>query len=549
MIIIYTLLTVIPLTIVSTTFYYRSKNVLESKLLESRTQALVETTDKIDAILKTFSDRAADLSENPVLAALLRNKADPAAHPMDGAERRSLETTLKDILNFVKNADETNRRYIDAIYVYNKTETLYATDGAPPPQYFLALTYMPLVKNGKPEWAFFTDRDRLVCVTELADRNAAAPLGYLAVMLKPEAVRELYATYPPGSFFITNGSGIILSADRAERHGTLLDVRDSAELVVNRRHSSYADFVYTNVIRRSELYREINDLGAFAAATTIVSWLALLLITIVLLNRITKPLQKLTLLMRKAGKERFEPITGIQSNDEVGILSRSFNQLIAEIEDLLQKVYKAEVYKKEAEIKAIKMHMNPHFLYNTLESIGILVQSKQNIHVVPEMIHMLSRILRFSITPGNDFIPLRIELQFAEWYIRLHQFRLGDRLSYKIDVPDELLPVKVPKLILQTLVENAIIHGVSRTDKPGLIQIAAREEDYDLVLEVSDNGPGMQAGSGGTEGGSSGTGTGLAQLEARLKLLFGEKYGLTIVDPGGPGAAVRLTLPLMMNEE
>lgn len=549
MIIIYTLLTVIPLAIVSTTFYIRSKNVLETKLLESRNQAMVETTDKIDAILKSFSDLVGNLADNPVLLTLMRNDYQPAAYPLERSERQTFETTLTAILNFEKNADETTNRYIDAIYVYNKESLLYNSDDAPPPQHFLAMTYLPLSKDGKPEWAFFTDRNRFICIYEVMDRTFGTTLGYIAIMLNPEAVSALYSTYPTGTFFITNDRGMILSTDQEERLGTLFDTRSSPDLVVNKRHSNYSGFVYANVIKRSELYQEINRLGTFATVTTIVSWILMLLLTFILLNRITRPLQKLTLLMRKAGKERFEPIRNIKSNDEVGVLSHSFNQLIAEIEDLLKKVYKAEIYKKEAEINAIKMHMNPHFLYNTLEAIGILVKSRQHIDAVPEMIHMLSRILRFSITPGNDYIPLQIELQFAEWYIRLHQFRLGERLSYRIDVPDELMRVKVPKLILQTLVENAIIHGVGGTDKRGMIRISAREADYDLALEVSDNGPGMLAKSNVPNEEKTGTGTGLIQLETRIRLLFGERYGLSVAKSGREGTTIRLTLPLTFNEE
>jgi two-component system sensor histidine kinase YesM len=561
MVILYSLLTVIPLALVSTTFYLRSKSIFETRLLESRSHTLVETSDKIDFILKAVAENLEGYADDRVMISVLKNDRVPSTGEINLAERKSLESNLIAFLNFVLTNTDLGINYIDAIYLYNEAGKIYKTENATDPEFHLALTVLPFSQRDKPEWAFFVDHSRLVCSIQIIDYTTNTKLGYLSVMLKPEAIKELYASYPEGSFFITNNRNVILSAGNPESVGELFQARTSKQIVVNKRVSLYSGFVYFNVVSRSELYHEIIQLGRFAAWTTIASLGVVLLLTFVLLKRVTGPLRKLTMLMRKAEKEVFVPIKGIRSYDEIGILSESFNSLIAEVRDLIDKVYKAELYKKDAEIKAIKMYMSPHFLYNTLEIVGIIAKSPEGIKVVPEMVQTLSRILRFSITPGNDFISLKTEVQFVQWYMQLHQYRLGERLTFTVQVPEELLSVKVPKLILQPLVENAVIHGISQIMTTGHIEVLAYELDYDLILEVRDNGGGVTRQE---EPGSivetkdftqteainekKGLGTGLNQLETRIKLLYGARYGLEIIDTAGEGAVIRILLPMTFTE-
>lgn len=544
MVILYSLLTVIPLAIVSTTFYLRSKSVLETRLLESRNQTLVETADKIDVILKAVADKLEGYADDRIMRSILKNDRNPSLEPMDPVERHIQESNLDAFLNYVLANTDVGIQYMDAIYLYGEAGNIYKSEHAEDPEFFLALTVLPFSQRDKPEWAFFIDHSRLVCSIQIIDYATNTKLGYLSVMLKPEAIHDLYASYPENSFFITNDRNVILSAGNPSFIGELFQASNTNDIIVNKRISLYSGFVYVNLMSRSDLYAEIIQLGRFAVWMTLASLGVVLLLTYFLLKRITRPLRKLTLLMRKAEKEVFVPIAGIKSYDEIGVLSKSFNSLIAEISDLIDKVYKAELYKKDAEIKAIKMYMSPHFLYNTLEMVAIMARSPEGIKAVPEMVHMLSRILRFSITPGNDFISLRTEVQFAKWYMQLHQYRLGESLAYTIEVPEELLAVKVPKLILQPLVENAVIHGISPVEGPGYIVVRAYEREYNLILEVQDNGGGVNENAEKRSLMAQGLGTGLSQLETRIKLLYGARYGLEMISTAGTGAIVRIMLPM-----
>ena len=550
MIIIYSLLTVIPLVLVSTTFYLRSKNAIETKLIESRNQALVETSDKIDGVLNVYVQKINDIGESSNIQTLLRNDMNPTKYPLQKVDINFAESTLYAIINNEKNSNKTAGNDIESIYIMNAAGKIYATEGAAEMQFPLAIRLMPFQFIDLPEWAFFIDHQRMLCVKRIMDSVTRELLGYAVITLKTDQVAKLYISYPPNTFFITNRSGIIVSSDHSEQIGNFLDTNKKEDILANKRVSIHRNLVYQNLVSQSTLYKEINDLGYFAGVITLITFVVVLLLTITILRRITHPLRQLTILMRKAEREIFEPITSIKTYDEIAQLGISYNSLISEIKDLIGQVYKAELFKKEAEIKAIKMQMNPHFLYNTLETIGILAKSKDNIVVVPDMVKKLSRILRFSITSGNDYIPLKTEVQLAKWYIQIHQYRYGEeRLSCHIAIADELLSVKVPKLIIQPIIENAILHGIDQTQRSGVILIRAFELDYHLVLEVEDNGPGFWTKEQDPKRKSQGLGTGLDQVEARIQLLYGNQYGISIAKSDEEGSIIRLTLPMMMNEE
>ena len=190
-----------------------------------------------------------------------------------------------------------------------------------------------------------------------------------------------------------------------------------------------------------------------------------------------------------------------------------------------------------AELKSLKMQMEPHFLYNTLHTISEMV------HVDPgaaeRMIVRLGSLLRYTTETGSQEVPLEREIDFLRAYLEIEQARFHDRLTVSIDVPDALLACTVPSLILQPLVENAIRHGTSRLAGAGTVRVAAAAEGDALVLRVADNGPGMRVPNPGC-----GTGVGLPNIRSRLRHLYGDAGVLELnpVEGGGLEAVVRMPL-------
>lgn len=192
----------------------------------------------------------------------------------------------------------------------------------------------------------------------------------------------------------------------------------------------------------------------------------------------------------------------------------------------------------QAQLTALKMQLHPHFLFNTLHSISALVHTDPD--AAERMIARLSDLLRLTLeNAGTQEVPLKQELAFLEQYLEIEQIRFQDRLSVEMHIDPATLDARVPNLILQPLVENAIRHGVATQPEAGLVLISARRDNGQLRLQVRDNGPGLaHSGDGSLEG------VGLTNTRARLEQLYGSDHRFDLVNAEGGGLAVQLAMPL-----
>nr|WP_237392067.1 sensor histidine kinase [Paenibacillus dendrobii] len=542
MLIIYSLLTVIPLALVTGLFYYRSMQIIETKIRESSKQNIVETSDKLDEMLNSIYQKAKNISVQREVEALLRNSNDSTLYPLSEMDQRVYQAEVNVFLDREKEA----YGLIDSIYIFNNDGGMYANTGAPGLESENALAGIAHMTPGHMIWAPFTDQGRMISAMEIYDQRSGMKYGVLAITLSSAGMSEALASYKQGAFFITNLSGLILASTDETQINSIYKPLGAGQSIINKRTSMYSSYNYISHMPRNAFGKEIRELAYYAVLITLLTWLGVLILTFAILRHITNPLLRLNRLMRKAERQIFETISDIKTTDEIAQICRSYNSLITQIKNLIEKVYKVELVKKEAELSAIKAHINPHFLYNTLETISIMAKESGSVEV-PRMVQLLSKILRFSITPGMDHVPLETEISFAVYYLQLHQQRYRDKIRWKTEIEEELLMIQVPKLLLQPIIENAVIHGIQQVDRPGWITIRAFERDYDLVLEVEDNGPGYRNDDTYR---SEGLGTGLATVNQRIRLLYGEPYGLLIQKTdAGSGTIVRVTIPMRFMEE
>jgi two-component system, LytTR family, sensor kinase len=197
----------------------------------------------------------------------------------------------------------------------------------------------------------------------------------------------------------------------------------------------------------------------------------------------------------------------------------------------------------QAQLQALKMQLHPHFLFNTLHAITSLM--RRDVEAAERMITRLSDLLRLTLeNVGAQETPLRQELEFLERYLEIEQIRFRDRLEVKIEVDPETLDARLPNLILQPLVENAVRHGIGPHAAPGLIEIFARREDNKLELQIRDNGTGLPD----DKSAQIKEGVGLANTRARLEQLYGADYRFDLYNSDKGGLVVRLTIPFRATE-
>lgn len=265
---------------------------------------------------------------------------------------------------------------------------------------------------------------------------------------------------------------------------------------------------------------------------------------------IARPIVRLQELMEQAETGNLDVRFPDPPSDEIGRLGQSFNTMIGEIAKLLDQVYAEQQKKREAEFRILQAQIKPHFLYNTLDTIHWMAQEKGASEIVG-IVDALTRLFRISLSKGRDVIRLEEELEHVSSYLVIQKIRYADKFDYVLDVDPEVLGMAVVKLTLQPLVENALYHGIKEKAGPGRLIVSARTNQNILELTVEDDGAGMPAEELASlernlaQGGErSERGFGVFSVHHRIRLIFGEDWGLVYHSTLGKGTRVTVRYPL-----
>ena len=278
---------------------------------------------------------------------------------------------------------------------------------------------------------------------------------------------------------------------------------------------------------------------------------AMLMLSVLLSQMLSKPIQNLVSAMRSFERDAdnfsYEPVMGVR---EVQNLSVSFEHMVHRIQKLMATVRSEEINLRKTELKALQAQINPHFLYNTLDSISWMCEQGKNAEAVL-MVNALARLFRISISRGHELIPIRSEVQHAQSYLQIQSVRYKDQFSYEFDVEEGCLEYLCNKITLQPIIENAIYHGVNGLVDEGRIVIRVFSREDDIFFTVEDNGVGMEPEQieeifRRKPDGKSGIG--IKNVNDRLKIWFGEKYGVTITSVPDEGTRVTVRMPKVREE-
>ncbi len=269
---------------------------------------------------------------------------------------------------------------------------------------------------------------------------------------------------------------------------------------------------------------------------------------------ISRPIRTLSQVTEQVARGDLTVRSDIQAGEEVTALSDSMNTMIDKINELLDQVKEEQIHLRKAEFQLLQSQINPHFLYNTLDAIIWLAEGGHQKQVV-HMVGSLSEFFRTSLNQGKDIITVREEMQHARSYLEIQQMRYQDILRYEIVVAEELMDCLIPKITIQPLVENALYHGIKNKRGLGTIQISGIREGNLAILQVNDDGIGMEeerlerVREGIRNHAPTDSGIyGLYNVNERIRLNFGEEYGITIDSTYGKGTSIRICLPWSEND-
>lgn len=243
--------------------------------------------------------------------------------------------------------------------------------------------------------------------------------------------------------------------------------------------------------------------------------------SLILSRNISRPVNKLSELMKRVEEGELGVNFDMNTEDEIGKLGHSFNNMVREINRLIEEVYVKQYLLKEAEFKALKAQVNPHFLYNALESIKWMAKLENKEGAIL-MVTALGKFLRYSISSKGDIVTVKEDIEQINNYLTIQKIRYGDKISVSIEIEEDIYNKNILKLLLQPLVENAIIHGLEQKRDCGSLWIKGYKLKDNLCFEIIDDGVGI--GNSATKG----EGIGLENVDSRIKLHYGEGYGVSI---------------------
>lgn len=271
-------------------------------------------------------------------------------------------------------------------------------------------------------------------------------------------------------------------------------------------------------------------------------------------KRLTKPIQTLRSAMRSVRHGDLTVAVEAEGKDELGQLSRSFNAMVSRLHELMEKSLQDESRRRKAELIALQSQINPHFLYNTLDTVVWMARQRDTEGIVG-LVMALTHFFRISLSKGRDFIPLSDELAHVTSYLTIQKVRYQSTLQYQVEVEADCMSVLAPKLILQPIVENAIYHGLKLKEQGGVIYIRGRMDGENLMMEVEDTGLGMlperlrEVQREMATQSEEGNGYGLRNIHQRLMLCYGPEYGLRIESEYLLGTVVSFRIPVNLRRK
>lgn len=277
---------------------------------------------------------------------------------------------------------------------------------------------------------------------------------------------------------------------------------------------------------------------------TLFGTILLLNFSVIVIDSIDRPMNALVKSFGDAARVNFAVTQSDESRDELGILNQAFNEICAEMREALNKVEKEQAEKRRAEIRMLQAQINPHFLFNTLDSLRF-TSMMNNVPVVSDGLAALSHLLRSSILKDNSFTPLHSELQTVEDYLTLQRIRCCETIVLKTEISEEAAKASVMRLLLQPIVENAVIHGI-KENVPLTIRLKAWVGEETLYISIIDDGKGFdqeKAGEDGVPKSSKMSGIGLHNVKDRLYLSYKDRQSFSIGSVQGQGTEVQMTMP------
>jgi two-component system sensor histidine kinase YesM len=551
-----------PVILLSFFEFFYSKKMLADKTNDYLKNLAAVTLSKIDSTVSDIENVAFYINGNNTIQASLKAEKQVVGNRVAYYE---LHSDIRQILaSYV-----LLRQEINAICIHSELGREYTytkTRNGP------SLDITRYIRDEKQYWA--VDKNHIVLMKKLYAFPTQSLLGYIALDVNAKSLYDIIADIDltkSGRIFLVNEEGRILATESETLSGELLDEPYRNFLgeneafynnvrVGNTYYSVYNSGAISNgwymvlAIPRDYYMRDITKLKNVIIPITLMTAFLTALLSILVSRGITRPIRFLSGAMENFGQGNFDINCQVDSEDEIGRLSHTFNQMVMDMNSLVNTVYEQKVMKQEAQMKSLQMQINPHFLYNTLDTINWMARIR-HVDEIGDMVAALSNMMRYSLEK-KSFVRLGEEVKSLKDYIAIQNYRYRDKMVAEIEIDESLMSLYIPRLLIQPILENAIVHGIEEKLDKGHILVAARREDEDLYIQIIDDGVGMTEETMShilredySMKKSGHTSIGVVNVNRRIQMIYGKDYGLLVQSVLGAGTKITIHIPAREEEQ
>ena len=407
---------------------------------------------------------------------------------------------------------------------------------------------------------------KLLTYCDVVRNDTGRIIAVFALNLKPEFLETYYNGIQNSNgreIIVCDKDGMVYSGDTndlryyqekyADGSATHLDseeiVRDDVKLVVTRT-SAYTGWTFVSFASRKELLQSVKAIKLLLYKIVLLSAVGALLLSRFLSGYMYRPLKSLISYMRKVRKGDFSVRIEEKRKDEFEEVYSGFNRMLDELNNTMNNLETEKLLNKEAKIHILQEQINPHFLYNTLDTIFSMAKIKGE-EAIAKMVFSLSKFFRISLSDGKNIVTLREASELFENYLSIQEIRFPGKFDYQINIPEELMTYMVPKFLLQPFVENSISHGLERSAGKGTLYIEGKEKNGILYFLVEDNGKGIPEEKlkdiqKVLEENTSSEYFAVSNINSLIKLKYGSGYGVTITSKYEEWTKVQIVMPANM---
>ncbi|NGP61858.1 sensor histidine kinase [Paenibacillus thiaminolyticus] len=558
------LLVCIPILLIGLFSYWKSSEIVEQKVSASDLNAVTQVGLNIQFMTDYVHDTSLFLIQSDEVRRFLLSGTQSKDNI--AKEQAVMERFFLHLINM--------KDFIHSIYLRGENGMTFSTS---PEAIGLDGLMLDEVKRlrGKPLW--FVQRrgghEMLSFIREIRDvNNVGRRLGMVQINIDLPYVRDLMKQQRIGTqdnYYLLNEEGLVLAStgdapvysrlpaeldydnEAQGGHGYYTVAMGGQRYLVTYAGMGKSGWQIVHSVPLNEVLQENSAIPQLMLLAMVISFALCVITALLFSRRIIRPIRQLRSLMLKVERGQFQGRVEIGSNDEIALLGRSFNRMNERLHEMIKLVYEAELKKKEAELKAFQAQINPHFLYNTLDTI-YWMSRMEKAYDTAQLVEALSKLFRLSLNSGKELTTVRDEVNHVTNYMIIQRKRYEELIDFALEVDEEdTLNGMTVKLILQPFVENAIVHGIEKLGEPGTIRVRIFRRDEQLVFRIEDTGTGVDIAEMERlmrESGGNNRGFAIKNVNDRIQLYYGQEYGITFMNRKEGGTIAEIIQPWRYGE-